>query len=186
MTDATKNFSTLAEGAHPPDWPHIVCVGDGFAWHREPRVRPCFVGEVSVDASVVALAIDNRHLPGIDRLLAIATLRESTSWTVVRRIFREKCPACGANHLELAEQAIRVVRGIVHPGAIGALRDAGVPSGLLRKHRAMPRGPESPPKDEAEAKRRARAMRYLPFVDGDATKTKAAQIAFAVQYGMRR
>lgn len=186
MADVNENFSTLADGAAPPEWPHIVCTGDGYAWHRDPRKRACFVGEVAVDAAIVGRAIDNRHLPGIDRLLAIAALREETTWTVMRRIFREKCPSCGANHLELAEQAIRVVSKIVHPGAVIALRDAEVPSGLLRYPRIIRRDHDGPPKDEAEARRRARAMKRLPFYDGDAAKTKAAQIAFAVQYGMRR
>lgn len=178
-------FSLLSDGATKPTWPHISCPGSGFAWHSDPRKQACFTGEVAVDADIVGRAIDGRDMTGIDRVLAIAALREETTGIVVHRIFREKCPACGANHLELAEQAIRSARKIIHPGAIEALRENEVPIDLLLRRRPN-KGQSGPPKDESEAKRRARAMRYLPFVDGDSTKTKAAQIAFAVQYGMRR
>ncbi len=176
-------FSLLSDGATPPDRPHIICVGSGFAWHG--RYPECYVGEFAVDAPIISAAIDGEGLCGIDRLIAIDTLRNATSAIVFRRIFKEKCPACRGNHSEFAEQALRAVRHIVHPGAIDKLREAGVPMDAMLRRRIVSDN-QPPPASPQEARRLARMKRFIPVYEGDHARTRVAQIAFAVQYDAKR
>lgn len=163
----------------PPNWPHIVCTGTGYAWHEDKSRQRCFVGEVSAPAQIVAAAIDGRDLPGIDRILAILALKEHSGTAGLVRVFRAHCPRCEGNHLERATRALRALSSI-HPDAYEALRKAWVPENSLCEPRIKKKGkPESGEPDKKPGRRR------IPVYQGDAAKTRAAQIAFAVQYQMR-
>lgn len=173
-------FSLLSDGAEPPPWPHIICAGSGYAWHDDEDRRACYVGEVGVDAPVVAAAIDGRDLPGVDRLLAVARMREEAPGSIIRA-FRVSCPVkgCGGNHLERAERAMRALKRYVHPEAIDALRIARVSERILCEPRIRRKGTEE--RDRKGAKRDR-----LPVWVGDPERTRIAQIAFASQYAAKR
>lgn len=170
-------------GGTAPKHPHIFCAGDenlkgrGWAWHDNLRYQECYsTDSVAAAAPLVAAAIDGRELPGVDRLLAIAHLRRAVVAGYMR-IFQNPCRACGSNHRERADRAIRVVQHI-HPGAIATLRAARVPEGCLREPRYIGLGYQ---KAEDEETRRRKA-KYLPVYLGDPDKTRVAQILFAVRY----
>lgn len=172
------------EGGTAPSHPHIFCVGDanlkgrGWAWHNNPRYQPCYTTDaVAAPAPLVAAAIDGRELPGVDRLLAIARLRHEIV-SGYMRIFQNPCQACGANHRERAERAIRILPHI-HPGAVPTLRAAKVPEGCLREPRYMLRGTPREREDDKNARRKARC---LPVWLNEPDKTRIAQIAFAIRY----
>src|SRR6185369_6676756 len=161
-----------AESDAPPSHPHLICTGRagdcdgrGWAWHDDEDRRACFSGDkpITADARLVANAIDGRELPGIDRILAIAELRKQTSERIIRRIFHEECPVCGANHLERAERAIRAAREIVHPGAIPALRRARVAERWLVRGASKK---ETLPDDASPKQARAfyQKQRFIPLI----------------------
>lgn len=163
-----------------PPCPHIICEG-GFAWHDNDRLQGCFVGDVSADAEMVDKAINAigdrarptaNPTPAIDRLIAISKLRAATTNLVMRRLFRQKCPNCGANHWEVARQSLVAIERYVHPGAIDAIRAANVSIVRLRfpdirDERAL----ATPPR-----------IRGIPVIPGDAEGTRIAQIAYAAKF----
>lgn len=180
-------FALEANGALAPTWPHIICAGAadlsgrGWAWHDDESRRPCFVAEVAAPADLVAAAIDGRELAGIDRLLAIARLREEIPGGL-QRVFCKECPACGGNHLERAARAIRAVK-LIHPDAIEALRQAKVPESLLCEPYRRKKGAQGAV-DPAKGERQSRAKGLTVWL-GDFERTRLAQIAFASQYALR-
>jgi len=172
-----RAIDALTEDPLPPH--RIECAGQGWAWHRDPERVRCYVGTVSAPLLVVAAAIDDDpRVPGVDRLLAIAKLRDYGT-TVFRRIFAFSCRACGRNHYEAAAQALRAVKQI-HPGAIVMLREKRVPVHLLARYRVLD-GPEKPtPQREPPKRKKAPG---LPVWSLNAERCRTAQIAFACQYG---
>lgn len=172
-------------GGTAPSHPHIFCVGDanlkgrGWAWHNNLRYQECYTTDaVAASAPLVAAAIDGRELPGVDRLLAIAHLRHEVVAGYMK-IFQNPCRACGANHRERADRAIRIVPHI-HPGAVATLRAARVPEGCLREPRYL--GPGMSKEGDENDKNVRRKARCLPVWLGDPDKTRVAQILFAIRY----
>lgn len=161
-----------------PSFPHVICEG-GFAWHDNDRMRACFVGDVSADVVLVDMAINAigdrsrphaNPTPAIDRLLAISDLRRATTGTVMRRLFRDNCPNCGANHWEVARQSVRAVDRFIHPDAVSALRAARVPIARLRFPDVRAPG--------------ATKKLGLPVIPGDPDGTRLAQIAYAARFAV--
>lgn len=159
-----------------PAGPHVICDG-GFAWHDNDRMRACFVGDVSADVTMVDMAINAvgdrtrpqaNLTPAIDRLIAICDLRNATTSLVMRRLFREECPNCGANHWEVIRQSVRAVERFIHPGAIEAIRNARVPVVHLRFPDVRSPG--------------ATKRKGIPVIPGDDEGTKLAQIAYAMRF----
>jgi hypothetical protein len=177
-------FALEENGGVAPAHPHIFCAGDenlkgrGWAWHDHPNYRDCYSTDaVAAAAPLVAAAIDGRELPGVDRLLAIARLKKEVVAGYMR-IFQNPCKACGSNHRERADRAIRVVQQYIHPGAVATLRAARVPEGNLREPRFLRHGCQV----EEDEKSRKRKARCLPVWLGDPDKSRAAQILFAIRY----
>lgn len=175
-------FALESDGATAPEWPHLRCgdaatgTGRGWAWHDDESRRSCFSGEtVAAPADLVANAIDGRALAGVDRLLSIARLRERTPGGILR-VFRNPCRACGGNHWERAQRAIRSV-GLIHPDAIDLLRRAQVPESFLCEPRYLKKG-------DLRGEEPRKARRTLPVWKGDAVRTRAAQLIFASQYAL--
>jgi hypothetical protein len=149
----------------------------------------------------VAAAIDGRDLPGVDKILAVARLRENVpSEHTMRLIFRFRCAACSeGNHRERVRQ-ILLAAPLIHEGAIEALRAALVPERRLRNPLLYRRGESPLPEDpeglrklfedaDAKKKRRVRflfARRLnLPVFPDDSARTRLAQIAWAEQYALK-
>lgn len=199
-------FSLESEEGTRPEWPHFACAGDangvgrGWAWHDDERRRACYSSDrmVAASAKTVSSALDDgRELPGIDRLLAIAELREEGGAACLRRIFPDPCPRCGADHWKRAERALLAVRHVAS-AAIPAIRAAHVPEGLIRVPLLREPGFQVPsderklkemlanPNLARKVKRHIRLRNNLPVWVGDPARTKLAQIAWATQYASKR
>ena len=175
-------FSLLADGATAPAFPHVAC-DDGFAWIEEEVRRACFSTRVAAPAKIVAQAIDpNPLLPGVDLILSVAALNRAQ----LPRIFKPKCPNCQVNHLQRAMKRARAAHDYVHPGAITSLRKAMVPDYLMCQVWIV--NEDVPPENASEEQQEAfrKRMNFMPFWRGDADRTLAAQIAFALQYQSKK
>lgn len=199
-------FALETSGHGAPQWPHIVCAGDanlsgrGWAWHDAENRRRCYAmtGGLAASAIVVAAAIDGHTLPGVDKILAIATLSEEIPG-LMKRVFRRECAACKRDHYQRAQWALMAVK-YIHPDAVSALRRANVPERLMREpliREVGARLPEDPEEikrllanedtDHELAKKVKRAIRRahnLPVWLNDPERTRLAQIAYARQYAL--
>jgi len=195
MRGYSMGYCLEIDGGGMPPHPHIFCAGGpdlegrGWAWHDDPRWQRCFSADaVAAPAPLVAAAIDGRELAGIDRLLAIAELRQEISNGYLR-VFRSPCPACGANHRERADRACRVVRHI-HPDVVPLLREARVPEGRLREPRYLRRGSLAEDRKDRKDRQQSARARRIPVWPGDVERTRLAQLAFASkcmeEYGCER
>jgi len=196
----------LNEEDGPPKWPHIVCHGDangegaGWAWCVEVARRPCFSGEsANAPAKLVAEAINGVGLSGVDRMLAVVTLRQETGGGFLR-IFRDPCPACEGDHRKRVERLLHAER-FIHAAALPFLRAANVPEVLirepffrqpneeplpltLRELRRMLEGADAQRKKKV--KRRWELSKNIPVWVNDPNRTKMSQIRFAQMYAARR
>lgn len=163
----------------PPAWPHIICAGSGYAWHDDPLRQACFTGEYAVDAPVASAALDGSDLPGIDRIIAIKTLRESMTMTAICRMFPLECRVCGANHLERIETYLRAIERYIHPDMIEPFRASGIPARMLYK-------PFFANRRSAPSKAKRKGDLHIPVVLGDPDKTLAMQRAFLATYELRK
>ena len=102
------------------------------------------------------------------------------------RIFKPKCPNCQVNHLQRAMKRARAAHDYVHPGAITSLRKAMVPDYLMCQVWIV--NEDVPPENASEEQQKAfrKRMNFMPFWRGDADRTLAAQIAFALQYQSKK
>ncbi len=182
-----------------PAWPAVLCAGGaggdgrGYAWHDEPRRRPCFAGvEVPAPAAIVAAAIDGRELAGIDRCLAILALKDEGGVFSLRRLFPHTCRVCGEDHEKRAAAALRVVDPrarrdpYAHQGAIEALRHARVPDRFLFQPRLVRPLLSGRERSRVELERLDRYRAHLPVFIGDPERTRIAQIAYAQRYEDQR
>lgn len=192
-----------------PEWPHFRCSGDGvgsgrgWAWQENERRRPCFSSErdINAPAALVAMAIDGGEprighpIPGIDRMLAVATLRKCAGNGFLL-VFRNKCH-CGSDH-RIRPRLLLSALEYVHPDAIPALRAAHVPERLLREPCIHRRGEVPIPDDEdalkalladaehrGKVKRRIALSKNLPFFERDPGRTYLAQVRFSLAYARK-
>jgi hypothetical protein len=145
---------------------------------------------------MVSNAINGQDLSGVDRLLAVAILKEHSGGAVVR-LFPRTCPVCDNDHQERIHRSIRIVKQI-HPDAVPFLREARVPETYIREPRYFYKGAKLKEEDEERLKemtrdelknfrrQQKRKKQSLPVWVGDPDKTRAAQIAFAIRSATER
>lgn len=203
-------FWLESQNESPPAWPHFRCAGDamgegrGWAWQENERRRLCFSSErdINAPAALLAMAIDGGEprighpIPGIDRMMAVVTLRRCAGNGFLL-VFRDKCP-CGSDH-RIRPRLILSAFAHVHPLAIPTLRAARVPERLLREPHIIRRGDgplpttddelramlAADPRKGAKVKRQLALSKNLPVYEGNAERTRLAQIRFALAYASK-